>query len=910
MQVCCLGLYREAQALRRLIRHIPPDTFGMKESESVAIETQEADVIAADTTRETTPPVLDHLVPFADKEWALWKCVGLRSTGFPAKKVLALSAGACAEAADFVIAAEAELSINQNEALIMVNKALDKIKAESNWDDAAKRDPLVKALRLLKAGKVPDPVGVEPDLAVAIKAIHCRQGRIEEAESEFRKEFASSAVAASLAIRELAQEARFREAITWQNRGLLDSALAPILRRPPGDAQATSKHRQKEQLIASYLQRYCVKNDTIGFFGPVGWAELNPSTEGVSVRPGPTLLAARNLYFEVWCIEALSDAFGKGGSLDPWLAPRRMSFIGFDHDQLRFPHSFPIKISAQEAAALKLCSGDLKAKDIAALLVAQPELGFKSDRDVYKVLARLRDKGLVAWHLEVPIELYPEQFLEHILNGVEANNVRLSALESLMQLRTAFQDVQRAAGDTVALDNALGNLETTFSRLTGAPANRSAGQMYAGRTLVYEDCRRDVEVELGLAIQQAIEKPLSLLLTSARWFTYQTAQIYNGIFKDIYAELSEAAGSPVVDFVSFWYRARPRLLADGASIFENLQEELQERWWSILRPPPEERSVTYSSDRLRPDVLSVFAAPGPGWQSARYHSPDLLIAAPSLDAIRKGDWEPVLGELHIGVNTLSSRLFMAQHRRPQELKEAIGHDLPGPRLSCSIPKSYWPNQSSRLMFDLVTPRDYRLEFMPGAFGVPGSRTFPIGDLVVEECAGELFIGPRAGEPKFELIEAFADFLTLLVSTRFKLLRHCRHLPRIYMDRLVVCREAWCFPASELSFAGEKDEARRFIEARRWAQDHAMPRFVFIKAPVEVKPFYVDFESPVFVSIFAKVVRRTREMGRADQTIAVTEMLPGVDEVWLPDNENNLYANELRVVAVDRMRDSPGAAPIH
>jgi len=31
---------------------------------------------------------------------------------------------------------------------------------------------------------------------------------------------------------------------------------------------------------------------------------------------------------------------------------------------------------------------------------------------------------------------------------------------------------------------------------------------------------------------------------------------------------------------------------------------------------------------------------------------------------------------------------------------------------------------------------------------------------------------------------------------------------------------------------------------------------------------------------------------------VSEMLPGIDEVWLPDNEGRCYASEFRIVAVD------------
>src|SRR5262249_39032808 len=60
----------------------------------------------------------------------------------------------------------------------------------------------------------------------------------------------------------------FREAITWQNPGLVQV----LQEAGVGAARRLRKDRARELVVASYLQRYCLKNDTIGFFGPVGWA--------------------------------------------------------------------------------------------------------------------------------------------------------------------------------------------------------------------------------------------------------------------------------------------------------------------------------------------------------------------------------------------------------------------------------------------------------------------------------------------------------------------------------------------------------------------------------------------------------------------------------------------------------------
>ncbi len=77
-------------------------------------------------------------------------------------------------------------------------------------------------------------------------------------------------------LQDIARTPAFREALAWQNRPLLDSGIAPFLRWNPDTDKRSSMPRQREELVAHYWQRFCVKNDTIGFFGPVGWGRWDP----------------------------------------------------------------------------------------------------------------------------------------------------------------------------------------------------------------------------------------------------------------------------------------------------------------------------------------------------------------------------------------------------------------------------------------------------------------------------------------------------------------------------------------------------------------------------------------------------------------------------------------------------------
>jgi hypothetical protein len=120
---------------------------------------------------------------------------------------------------------------------------------------------------------------------------------------------------------------------------------------------------------------------------------------------------------------------------------------------------------------------------------------------------------------------------------------------------------------------------------------------------------------------------------------------------------------------------------------------------------------------------------------------------------------------------------------------------------------------------------------------------------------------------------------------------------VSFDRLVVCRETWRFDPAALAFAAEPDEALRYLGARRWRRENGLPRQVFVKSPDELKPFFVDFDSPVYVNVLCKSLRRSRGGQRHGQLV-VTELMPDLDQLWLTDADGQRYTCELRMVAVD------------
>jgi Lantibiotic dehydratase, N terminus len=354
--------------------------------------------------------------------------------------------------------------------------------------------------------------------------------------------------------------------------------------------------------------------------------------------------------------------------------------------------------------------------------------------------------------------------------------------------------------------------------------------------------------------------------------------------------------------------ALPRVV--NAQTQQEIQNELNSRWGRVLAVPPGERRVAYRSEDLLPLVQREFAAPGPGWQKARYHSPDLLIAAPSLEAFRQGDYQAVLGEIHVAVNSLDRFAFFSQHPHPEELRAAIESDLPEPSLIPVFTKVWnhdtstaslglWaPSVSSRMNVALRSDKDFYLDVSLDAPGLSSSQLLPIGDLVVEPGGSGLVVRPRDGRVSFDILDFYQLVMMMQVLTAYRILPSSTYTPRITVDRLVVVRESWHVPLSELEFARASTADERFAAARRWARGRDLPRFLFAKTPGEVKPFYVDLESPVLVENLAKAIRRAGKSSQEDATVLFSEMLPGHDQVWLPDAQGNRYTCELRMVVLD------------
>ncbi len=701
---------------------------------------------------------------------------------------------------------------------------------------------------------------------------------------QYAKVFAAAADRLTAVIRRTAAEPTFREAVTWQNPALVRDCLDKAAAGEPRNVRG----RNHELTIASYLQRYCLKNDTVGFFGPVGWARIGTGDTGVSMAPGPDLLSRRTTYFEDWAVGAVAEVIAARPEVWPWLRPRVVPSARLTGRVLRLPFRRATTLTVAEVRVLGRCDGRRTVRDIA---------GDPPDPGTVAVLLRLWEQGAVRIDLNGALVSFPERDLAEHIDTIPDASVRARARAPLDELVRARDAVSAAAGDPDRLALASAALADTFHRITGGAATRRAGGAYAGRTLVYEDAVRAVEVDLGRRVTDRLAAPLGLLLDSAQWLANTIGERCEARAR----RLMDQAGGDAMPYLQVLTAVMPEVARPGAggvesALVEDVVAEFQRRWRLVLDLQDGTRRHRVAAGAIADAVAREFATGPPRWSGARWHSPDVMLVAEDDAALTRGDVDFVLGELHCASNTLESRFLVTQHPAPDRLRaaaEASGLD----RRVVTIPRRDSPFATSRMSHpdELMLP-GYTYVCI-GAESIeppPGARMVSALDLVVQRRGDDLVVrGPDGGGCAF--LEAAGEPLSVLVADAFRPFGGERHRPRVAIDRLVVGREAWRFPAREVDWAFVKDERRRFALARRWRAVVGLPERGFVRVPVERKPMAVDFRSLPLVNLLAKSVRRTAEAGPG--AVTVSEMLPDLDRLWLRDAGGRRYTAELRLVAV-------------
>ncbi|MDQ0958593.1 hypothetical protein QFZ66_002471 [Streptomyces sp. B4I13] len=699
----------------------------------------------------------------------------------------------------------------------------------------------------------------------------------------------------SAAVDEALCDTTFRTALTWQNPAVLRNwAAGYAAGLQAGGAPVLSRRRRKEVLIARYAQRYCAKNETVGFYGPVTWASLTGDAPETTAR-GTAGIRRSEAHFETWAMEALADAWRRDPRLTPLLPVRLDPACSFDGSLLRRPHRSPQTVDGLSRAILCLLDGRRTLGEVADLAAAADG---RTPEAAVELLLRLHEQGVIQARFRVPCDARPERHLREQAAALPPGALRAELLAEVDAL-TALKDTLSSVAPRELLA-AIDRVDAALGKATGSRTPAPSRQY--GRTPVYLDCRRDLDVVLGSKPLDQLREPLAIVLDSARWLAAEIAVALHRDLTDRHRQLSAARGSVRLSDLQF---AAADALSGRAPWLTDIVADFQLRWAEIL-PPHGAGEVALSSRKVRPVAHALFPPRPPRWAAARQHSPDLLLWRQPNGTTR---W--VLGEVHLTLNTLESRVFLTQSDVPEALRAATGADMRHGRVVPLYPNTA-PHVTSRTYPPLALdpPGEYRYWSYASDEGrTDGAESVPATRLVVAERDGELLATDPSEGWSAPVLEFFGEFVTAMVVNLFQPRAPVPHAPRVALDDLVICRETWHRAARDIPVPSRSGTDAAHNTLRRWAREQGMPRRVFVTVPSEPKPFYVDFHAPLLLENLAQAVRRAWQGAGDTAVVRITEMLPAPEGLWLTDQDGHHFTSEFRVVAVDAHEVPPVVRPV-
>ena len=674
----------------------------------------------------------------------------------------------------------------------------------------------------------------------------------------------------------------FQEAVFLSNRESFER-----IRTLAADGWSGKRKRLQERtrLAWMYLQRFCTKNDTSSFYGPISWGEVVNASSRLEVeRSSKNWLKQRKIFLEHWAIQALANVISDDPEIYPHLPIYLNPACKVEGETLCVPvdRRLPLRGDARLLLS-RFHEGENRCGYTESELLdcAASVEGVATARAHSTLEALLTSKVLMRRIMIPTVDPNPEQFLSRRLSELPDGCARrehwLNVLFAVERLCMQLQESRLKERIKLTSD-----VQQLFESAIGPEAlRRRSGEAYTGRYVFYEETERGLRFYIGDRLRDELAPVLELLLEAYRWVSIRAAESLNKQYLEIYEALVNP-GERSVNFLRF-YAAAARL--DCASLITEVKDAIR-RVWSAAGAPAESEEWRVTRAALS-DVVSALKIDARDAAVSlcltRVHSPDILLAARSLSELNRGHYQAVIGEVHPGVNTVAQPVALPFCPNPAYLCEEVNEFLSPYALvladsSQSFQRSHinWPDCENLL----------EVVFGGGASRLPDDRQIPIGhgEVIVED--GWLYFRDAR-------TQRHCDLLLTMPSTLHKILfevaplvlgadAHCR----ITCEKVILKRRSQLVRQADLFDRGEPtDRVQAFSRVIRWAASKRLPRYSFFKASGEPKPVFIDFLNPLAVDFFVRSLVRAEE-------VLVSEMRPGPDELWLEDSRGR-FTCELR-----------------
>lgn len=633
-----------------------------------------------------------------------------------------------------------------------------------------------------------------------------------------------------------------------------------------------SRHgKMRERTWFLYLQRLTTKNETVSFYGPSTWGTVDPTSPLLADIELAEPVAANTVFVERWVCEALARLIEQDPDVRPFLAPElEDDLLVDDRGAVRLETGEVVPLSPEQRALLAGVDG-----------------AWVPGRDRLTEVERAIEARLLVLKLHVPLGSAPFPGLcarVAAFREPEARRRWQPVLERIEALRAEYAssfelDVRRAA---------LASLSALLAEV-GVDAARSAQALYAARLPINEDCRRGARrLTLGAPFVELVSQDL------APWFELwkDLAGLYATRIHERLGKLFEEAGGrqmPMPQLLAACAKAGLPVAKEGGSgLLPAVESEIQAAWHEQLGSRASQREVQLTSEdlafvrnRFRFRRMKAFDVP----------APDLQLAASSREALARGEFVPVLGEIHPDFVLWEHALF-SSCTDPSRLIAEFPEERRGPAAMFSRSLSLGSVHTVYRAWDQLPGWTFI-----GPHRGERARHLRTAEVVARLTDDDVVLETRAGEVVGSMIN---NWEVALNTHQLLLLGSAPHSPRLKVGRVVVQRESWVVePNATVRKACEEAGPRAFLALRALRRDHVLPEeaFAWPQLPMrmtvhkDAKPIHVDFRSPLAAEALSALVRRF-------VAFRFFEVLPGTGDCWLGDEKGH-YSFELRLGTVGR-----------
>jgi len=796
-----------------------------------------------------------------ERTWKMLPHFLLRSTGFPFAWLEQLTFVETAAALDILIQIEEEIVKLQSE----VEVALGAIKGPASLKLRRRCYDRVHSMRSIALS--------EEDCALLGNAccqlITCWNAlltRQSEQEARARVAFATELPLRRATLKSLVSDPRFQEAVWLSSPQMFSHGLVSYLKHWT-ENQRPSKVRHVERQLISYLQRFCAKNDTASFFGPLNYGDFTGANTFSLTGPGAEHIKKREAFIAYWGVSMLARAIASDITIQPYLRPYHSPLCELDAKNKRIilaSGERTFVLSPSHIQLLLSLDGNRTITQVATMVNLPIE-------QVIKDLQHLARAHVVVLGPEVPVtEIRALEWLiswvERLPENCASRSSWLQTLEKIKWLQDRF-----AIAPFEEKQHLLEEIEAMMAMVTEEPVRRGGGAFYADRLVIYEECLGGMSpLPLGQDCAKELQSQLEPVLNLAAAHGCALHQELKAFGTRLLTAMAPDGRMPFLSFV--------KQISGSGATFEPPQTQWQQAILGLIQEHAQEKEIQLDLAMLPPIDPAMLNS------MALIASPDIMFLARNEAAIRAGDFQVVFSECHDTLMIWGWALHF--HERNNQIKaeaEQLLHSL--------HPSTPLTNVLSSKRVKIV-PFEYpgpTIEVLAKSQKLPEER---IAITRVMTSTEEGY--PSLQAPNWPRLTLYNGELPTIAHAMFSLPRVVppridggMHTPRIVLGKAILQREQWHLPREAVlpgQYQGDSFELMR--DFWRKARQLGMPRYLFVRVKSEPKPVLVDSHNYFLLELLNYLLAR-------EEQALFSEMLPTPDQLWL-QGESGRYCAELRL----------------